>query len=175
MKPYIDANIVALKALKAVIQSVDTETYQKVFKPAFQSSLGQHARHIIEHYQCFFKQLKSNDTFNYDLRCRDPRLDTDYCACIAEIDAMLNELESFRTVDIDITVCDDYSQYQARSSVCRELMFLVTHTEHHSAMIAAMKRLSGQEVPAQFGVANATLNHEERVRCGDEQVKKAAQ
>ena len=163
MKAYIEANIGSLLALKEVIEQCDDLAYLKVSKPAFQSSLGQHARHIVEHYQCFFKQMQQGKTLNYDLRCRDPRLDTERKTCLSEIDHLIAEFKSFQTVDFDLQTSDDYSQYDARSSLCRELMFLVSHTEHHNAMIAAMKRLVGDEVDASFGVANATLNHIERL------------
>lgn len=164
MKTYISANIGSLKALKEVILDCDDQAYQAVAKPAFQSSLGQHARHIVEHYQCFFAQMKEGKALNYDLRCRDPRLDTERDSCVAEIDSLITSFEAFQTVDFDMHTSDDYSNYEARSSLCRELMFLVSHTEHHNAMIAAMKRLSGDAVDASFGVANATLNHADRLK-----------
>jgi len=53
MEIYIKANIGALKSLRFAIEQVNESGYRTVSKPAFQSSLGQHARHIIEHYQCF--------------------------------------------------------------------------------------------------------------------------
>ena len=164
MKAYISANIGSLKALQEVILDCDDSAYQAVSKPAFQSSLGQHARHIVEHYQCFFSQIKAGKMLNYDLRCRDPRLDTERETCIDVINGLIAEFESFQTLDIDMHTSDDYSQYEARSSLCRELMFLVSHTEHHNAMIAAMKRLSGDKVDESFGVANATLNHIDRLK-----------
>ena len=70
----------------------------------------------------------------------------------------------FKAVDLDLQISDEYSQYETRTSLCRELMFLVNHTEHHNAMIAAMKRISGEKVDESFGVANATLNHRERLK-----------
>lgn len=164
MKTYIDANIGSLLALKEVIERCDDQAYLKVSKPAFQSSLGQHARHIIEHYQCFFKQMLQGKALNYDLRCRDPRLDTERETSLTEIDHLISEFKNFQAVDFDLQTSDDYSQYEARSSLCRELMFLVSHTEHHNAMIAAMKRLAGDVVDESFGVANATLNHIERLK-----------
>ncbi len=174
MGTYIDANIGSLLALKEVIEQCDDQAYLKVSKPAFQSSLGQHARHIVEHYQCFFKQMQQGKALNYDLRCRDPRLDNERKTCLAEIDHLIAEFQVFQTVDFDLQTSDDYSQYDARSSLCRELMFLVSHTEHHNAMIAAMKRLAGDEVDATFGVANATLNHIERLeKAGNKAVKQA--
>ena len=174
MKTYLDANIGTLKALKMVIASIDDQEYQHITKPAFQSSLGQHARHIVEHYQCFLKQVNQGKQFNYDLRCRDTRLENNRDICIEEVDNIIAELERFQILDIDVSISDDYSQYGARSSICRELMFLISHTEHHNAMIAAMRRLAGVEVDSEFGVANATLIHEKRVKLDANQGNKTA-
>ena len=168
MNTYITANIGSLTALQEVLSQSDDQEYLEVSKPAFQSSLGQHARHIVEHYQCFFSQLKDQKSLNYDLRCRDPRLEVDRQFCLQQIDQMIKMLNKFQTLDFDLQLSDDYSQYEARSSLCRELMFLVSHTEHHNAMIAAMKRLSGCAVDEKFGVANATLNHKERLKKASE-------
>jgi len=77
---------------------------------------------------------------------------------------VLEDFSSLQLLDIDISHEDDYSNYSARSSLCRELMFLVSHTQHHNAMIAAMLRLSGLDVDDSFGVAQSTLNHMERLK-----------
>lgn len=164
MKTYIEANIGALKALQGVIAQVDDIAYQAVSKPAFQSSLGQHARHILEHYQCFISQVGSGNELNYDLRCRNLKLESERSYCLSVIDEIIEQLQAIHWLDKDISHADDYSQSAAKSSLCRELMFLVSHTQHHNAMIAAMQRLSGNSVDESFGVANATLNHLDRLK-----------
>jgi len=146
------------------LQLCDDDAFLAVSKPAFQSSLGQHARHVIEHYQCFFDQIKQGKELNYDLRNRSPRLESDRHFCIDAIHKIISLFSDFKTVDLDLQISDEYSQYETRTSLCRELMFLVNHTEHHNAMIAAMKRISGEKVDESFGVANATLNHRERLK-----------
>jgi len=171
MQIYKDANIGALKSLQFAIEQVDDGAYKAISKPAFQSSLGQHARHIIEHYQCFLEQISARSELNYDLRCRNPRLDTEREYCLSVLDEVLQDFSSFNLLDVDTTHEDDYSNYAARSSLCRELMFLVSHTQHHNAMIAAMLRLSGLDVDDSFGVAQSTLNHIERLKSA---VNKAA-
>jgi len=171
METYKHANIGALKSLRFAIEQVSDTAYTKVSKPAFQSSLGQHARHIIEHYQCFLEQISSRIELNYDLRCRNIRLESERQYCLSVIDKVLQDFTSLSLLDIDVTHEDDVSNYVARSSLCRELMFLVSHTQHHNAMIAAMLRLSGLDVDDSFGVAQSTLNHVERLKNA---VKKAA-
>ena len=41
----------------------------------------------------------------------------------------------------------------------REVAFVLSHTLHHQALIAAHLRATGHDVPDNFGVAPATLQH----------------
>ena len=43
-----------------------------------------------------------------------------------------------------------------RSSICREVAFLVSHTIHHNAIVAQMLHARGLEVTPRFGLAPAT-------------------
>lgn len=158
---YISANHSSIEFLQQALNDVAEQDYLKVASPAFQSSIGAHIRHIIEHYLCFFSQLPENQTINYDLRERDIQIETNikYAqACLAQIS---EKLMSFSCDDQrELYVSDNHCDYLIRSSLSRELMFLIGHSEHHSAMIAAMLRIYGYAVDNQFGVANATLTHE---------------
>jgi uncharacterized damage-inducible protein DinB len=44
-----------------------------------------------------------------------------------------------------------------RSTVARELQFLLSHTVHHYALVAIRLRLAGREPAAGFGVSPSTL------------------
>jgi hypothetical protein len=47
----------------------------------------------------------------------------------------------------------------SRSSLLRELQFLLSHTVHHYSLIALALRVQGFEPGVGFGVAPSTLNH----------------
>jgi hypothetical protein len=51
-----------------------------------------------------------------------------------------------------------------RSSVSRELQFLLSHTVHHYALIAMTLRAAGVELDEELGVAPSTLAYQ---RSGD--------
>ena len=48
------------------------------------------------------------------------------------------------------------------STLGRELLFLLSHTIHHYALIDLLLREEGFEVPPDFGMAPSTLKHLER-------------
>jgi len=50
----------------------------------------------------------------------------------------------------------------ARSTVARELNYVVAHAIHHYALIAVIAGISGIRLPREFGVAPSTLNHLDR-------------
>lgn len=164
IKTYIAANTAAIHFLQKALDDISEEDYQRIAAPGFQSSVGAHYRHIIEHYQCFFFQEEKQETINYDMRKRNMSIELNICSARQSLSEILEKLKSFRCNDKrELFVSDDHCDYLIRSSLSRELMFLIGHSEHHSAMIAAMLRIFGYSVDDQFGVANATLNFEMRM------------
>jgi len=164
IETYLSANTSSIRFLLIALEELSAEDYQRAAKPAFQSSVGAHYRHIIEHYQCFFNQVENKQVINYDLRERNMRIESEVDYAKQCLNDILQILSGFSCDDKrDLKVSDDHCDYLIRSSFSRELMFLIGHSEHHSAMIAAMLRLFGYSVDNQFGVANATLNHESMV------------
>lgn len=159
---YIQANTTSVDFLINALIDMSQESYDIIAKPAFQSSIGAHYRHIIEHYQCFFSQFDANKVINYDARQRNIQIETDIEFALQQLRLIRSRLVGFSCDDKrEVLVSDDHCDYQMRSSLSRELMFLIGHSEHHSAMIAAMLRISGCGVDDQFGVANATINHQQ--------------
>lgn len=161
---YIQANATSIDFLMNALADMSQENYDTIAQPAFQSSIGAHYRHIIEHYQCFFLQFDTNQVINYDARKRNIQIETNIDYALQQLRLIHSRLSSFSCDDKrEVLVADDHCDYQMRSSLSRELMFLIGHSEHHSAMIAAMLRMSGCEVDNQFGVANATINHQQTI------------
>lgn len=158
---YIQANATSVDFLINALDDMSQKNYDAIAEPAFQSSIGAHYRHIIEHYQCFFSQFDGDEVINYDARQRNIQIETDIQYALQQLRLISDRLSNFSCDDKrKVLVADDHCDYQMRSSLSRELMFLIGHSEHHSAMIAAMLRILGHDVDNQFGVANATINHQ---------------
>ena len=161
----IHINISALKEGLTLLSLLDSKQYVQGFKPAFQSNIGTHFRHVLEHYQCFFSQLEQAE-FRYDRRQRVGRLEVDIEYARETISELITTLECFDS-DLfkrDYTISEEYSDDSLHNNLIgavsttleRELMFLQSHTVHHYAMIAAMTRALGITPDEEFGVAIPT-------------------
>ena len=164
----IDSNITALDEGAELIRLLEEGQYSKGFKPAFQSTIGAHFRHVLEHYRCFFTQLDSN-VFCYDLRERDQLLECDCNYALSTIEELKSSLSSLLETDCgseSYQIQDEQTSFPVDTSLNRELLFLQSHTVHHYAIIAAMTRAFGNQPEQEFGVAIATRVHNEK--CADE-------
>lgn len=153
----IECNITALNEGVELLSLLNSSQYVQGYKPAFQSTIGAHFRHILEHYQCFFLQHREGQ-FCYDSRKRDQKLELDINYANCTIDEVL---ESFGTLNDDdfnrhYVIFDQQASGEVVTTLQRELLFLQSHTTHHYAIIAAMSRAIGAQPQDEFGVAIAT-------------------
>jgi hypothetical protein len=130
--------------------------------------VGAQFRHCIDFYSCFLGGL-SESVIDYNRRDRDRRVEVERDVAIERIEAIagrLSEIGGERAGDVvEVSleaVRPDAPESRCRSSVMRELQFLLSHTVHHYALIVTMLKLQGFEVDekfAEFGVAPSTSIH----------------
>lgn len=159
----IDTNISALQEGAQLLSVLEVNQYTQGFKPAFQSTIGAHFRHVLEHYRCFFQQIDTG-AFCYDKRDRDAVLECDQAYAEQTIDELIrafNELPE-NTFEQAFVIDDEQSQGPVVTTLQRELLFLQSHTVHHYAIIGAMTRAFGNQPADDFGVAIATRSHQKR-------------
>jgi len=159
----IETNILALQEGAKLLSVLKINQYTEGFKPAFQSTIGAHFRHVLEHYKCFFKQVESG-RFCYDERERDSTLECDVDYAEKTITQLINLFEGFDKSQFDnpYTIDDEQSQGAVVTTLQRELLFLQSHTVHHYAIIGAMTRAFGNQPADDFGVAIATRTHQKK-------------
>ena len=127
-------------------------------------SIGAHARHIIEFYQCLFSGLEQQK-INYDVRPRDPNCQVEEDAGIASLKSILIELTNLRLssslseVTLTSVIDDEGQSLTITTSLQRELLFLHSHTTHHMAIINLLMRQAGHPPEYELGVANSTQIH----------------
>ena len=153
-------NVSALEEGLALLSLLTPNQYTQGYEPAFRSTIGAHFRHLLEHHRCFVSQWPTGHIC-YDNRERDQPLESDFVYAQETVRALILDLQSLFTQNLNqsCTLIDQQSSGPVATSVCRELLFLQSHTTHHYAIIGAMTRALGAKPAADFGVAIATRTH----------------
>ena len=156
MEGLVSSLIAELETAKHLILGLDDDTYSTSEDDA--GSIGAHVRHDLNFVDCVLKGLES-DIVDYTQRVRDRRLETDRQFAAGRIDEVIVLLRSLK-VD-PRTVLFVASEIDAsllhRSTVSRELEFVLSHTIHHHAIIK--QRLKDTTLDPKFGVAPSTLEY----------------
>jgi uncharacterized damage-inducible protein DinB len=156
---------------ESLLSTIDDEKYTKKLRPAFNSAIGGHYRHCLDHFDSLLQGLDA-DEVNYDHRARDQRIENDRAFALTETKRILRACNSIPIPFLDcpinvrsqIRYGDDDSALIG-STVGRELMYAVAHTIHHYALIAVMCGLLDATVPDGFGIAPSTLKYREQQKA----------
>ncbi len=157
---------------RSLIDSLDAETYARIPAPIASSPIGAHMRHVLDAVQCFARGAGAE--IDYDHRERNEAIESEPGAALARLGELMGaitslELDLARTVRVrsDVPVHEDLpGDGWVDSTVEREILYVLSHTIHHYALIAMILRHLGQEPVDGFGVAPSTLRHWREVgRC----------
>ncbi len=161
-------NIDSWKKAETVMLSLSDVVYTSLYKDFFNSSVGSHIRHLLDHYHVFLEGLETA-RIDYDRRPRNQRLETDLDEAVSAVRSLMIRLES-RLPDIhesyplevrmDAGGFENEAAFHA-TTVGRELCFLLGHDIHHFAIIAAMLQQRGLPLPPDFGIAPSTLRYQQ--------------
>jgi hypothetical protein len=163
----IHENILFLRQGIDLLQQVDDEMYAMTVAPYFNSGVGKHIRHNLDHYEMFLLGLAGN-AIDYDGRQRDARVETERPYAIEKMLTIIVRLEALarqkldRSVFVKMNDTDEKnrSPQWSQSSVARELQFLLSHTVYHYALIAVILKIQGFDCRPDFGVAPSTLKYQ---------------
>jgi hypothetical protein len=150
-----------------LIRCLDGGLYANCPNSPFPGGVGAQLRHCIDFYDCLLTSLAAGRV-DYTHRGRDPRLETDRDLAQKKIDALILALsrlggeEAERELLVRTEASTGSAEGWTRSTVRRELDFLVSHTIHHFALIVMLLDMHGFKIPQKlegFGVAPSTLRH----------------
>ena len=161
MKSLASSNEQLLDQAISLIRSHTVEDYIRPCDKVFSSSIGQHIRHCVEHYEEFLNAVKANREIDYEKRPRDLNVETDPDEAVRRLGGIRDAFRSTLGECREIAVWDNGAVTPASSSLSRELQFLLSHTVHHFALIAVIASLRGLCVPRDFGIAPSTLKYRE--------------
>ncbi len=169
MERLIRANLHFLQQADALLERLENRQYRQTVAAFYESSVGGHLRHCLEHYHSLLAGLGTG-RIDYDDRERDVSIEHSANEARKSIRCICTRLEELLSHDppIGLLVKMDCGAVEIEwqpSTVGRELQFLVSHTVHHFAMIGGICRALGVSLDDEFGVAPSTLRH--RARAGD--------
>jgi uncharacterized damage-inducible protein DinB len=150
-----------LDQVRDLITLMPTAMY--VAQPAARvsGSIGEHVRHCLDHVSAFAAAL-AGEELTYDRRLRGTRVEVDPQTAVNEIERLFVRLGRVtpgsldRQLTISSLLAVGRPPLTLRTTVGRELAFVVQHTIHHCALIAVLVEWQGGRVPAGFGVAPST-------------------
>ena len=162
----ISDNVAVLRQARDLLAGIDPRVYSSVEGIPVKSGAGAHVRHCLDFYDCFLAGLGVGRV-DYNLRERDEATSLDPLRALDRLEATIHALEERPILGPHTSLMvraegpgdpRDPSAW-SRSSIGRELQFLLSHTVHHFAIIALTLRLHGVEPGETFGVAPSTLSY----------------
>lgn len=150
-----------LDDLAVLLLTVSGETYVARPLPGVSGSVGEHVRHILDHVAALVG-LGAGAVLTYDHRERGTSVESDpgmALRAILRLKAAIADrlsMEPDTPVAVIARVSPAGDPVAAWSSVARELAFVISHTIHHQALIAALLAIQGHGVPDRFGYAPST-------------------
>jgi uncharacterized damage-inducible protein DinB len=127
-------------------------------------SVGAHVRHTLDHVAALLSAIEGNE-LRYDYRQRGTTVEIDPLTGVNEIERLLFRLDCLGHLDhesldagVSLSTLLDPCQpaVSVRTTLAREVAFVIQHTIHHCALVAVLLEWQGVRVPYGFGVAPAT-------------------
>lgn len=162
MKQLHESILEVLDQVKNLITSCDKQVYSNPSQHSL-SSIGQHIRHIIDHFVIFETGLKDG-VINYNLRSRGNISEKDPSVALQQI---LELIDWFKNINLDNDPVDVISEVSIaktqimtiQSNIARELVYLINHTIHHVAYASLVAKQLDQEVDQNLGIAPSTVTY----------------
>jgi hypothetical protein len=157
--PAIEGCVVSLRRCQAIIDQLTPDQY--THQPPGHSSIGEHIRHLLDHFNCLFRGLETG-LCDYDARERNPELEAEPGMARSAIDEIISRLEALgdRALDTGLPFCCEIAPNRGRTTLpstrARELAWLSAHTIHHVAIMVTLANLCGIEMPHGIGLAYST-------------------
>ncbi|WP_293264982.1 DinB family protein [Neptunomonas sp.] len=165
MQKVIDSSIEIFDQLNDFIESINDSVYQDNSSNLFESSIGQHLRHILDIYHALIRNME-DDVVDYDIRLRGSLVETNRHSALCtlnDIRAWLVAL-SPETINRHVKIKTEIAISEQHSSLLetsfgRELFFASNHTIHHLALMVTIAKVQGYSIGNHYGVAPATATY----------------
>jgi hypothetical protein len=149
----------------ALLKDCSPEAYTQAHPTMFGASIGQHYRHVLDHFLCLTGGMLTAE-IAYDDRQRSLALETDLEHATTVTRMLLRFFQTTSEKELRhpcmVTSALDYSEQKSitvQSNFERELAYCISHAVHHFAIVRLMCAEMEVQVPAEFGIAPSTLRH----------------
>lgn len=151
-----------LRQTAEVIASLSQNDYTAPINGNHSGTIGGHVRHCLDHVSALLLGIETGE-IDYDHRERGTPEEKDRhkaFAVVQELERQLLDLPQAvlnDPVEVRAMVSTNGPPIDLASNIAREFVFVLSHTIHHNAMIAAAVKARGHSVPDGFGYAPSTL------------------
>lgn len=169
--PTVEASRALLSRCAAFVEGMDEALYRRPCALIGGSTIGQHVRHLLDHYAAILTCLPGGE-IDYDHRERGTAVEREPWSAAEQARSLAGRLSGLASHRLDsavrvrVMVNADGCETVLGSTLERELAFAAHHAIHHQAMIAAMAREFGRATPEGFGKAPSTVRHEREASMG---------
>jgi uncharacterized damage-inducible protein DinB len=166
----VTALVAVLRQLAEVVGALTDEQYRQKPVGAVSGSAGGHVRHCLDHVAALLAGAERG-AVDYDQRQRGTDVETSRAAALDAIRDLERQLLAFpaypegRPLRLAVTVSCALPLVEVGTTLGRELVFVLSHTVHHNALIAVVAKTLGVPVPERFGYAPSTIAHLEKSAC----------
>lgn len=161
----LEGNQEIVEQALAMLSALNEAQYSFLDSPRFQSSIGQHMRHVLDLHHALIEGM-SDRYIDFDIRRRGH--DVEHIKSVAQdewqtisdwLDTLDDEMCRTKvTVKTEVSLGRQASA-EAGSTLERELIFVASHAVHHFALMRLAAYQLGVMLPHGFGVAAATASY----------------
>jgi uncharacterized damage-inducible protein DinB len=150
-----------LDAFAEVVERLGDLDYLARPSTGVSGSIGAHVRHCVDHVSALLDRTVEGE-MTYDDRRRDTALERSRRLAATTLRSLAVRVRDMapRTSDLPITLWTMLdrrgTRARVRTSLGRELVFVLQHTIHHEAVVAVLLAGRGRVLPGHFGVAPST-------------------
>jgi hypothetical protein len=159
-----------LHQMRKMIYQLDDVDYARPAPGRSSGGIGGHVRHCLDHVSALLAGTRTG-VCAYDRRTRGTDVETSRCAAVCVIADLTGELLRLHpsmldgNVEVETQIDPSGAMITTRSSLAREVAFVVSHTIHHNAIVGQMMQARGLEVGPRFGLAPSTPSEQESRAC----------
>jgi hypothetical protein len=161
LAPPVKPLLGLLVEMRSMIERLDDDAYTLPAPGRSSGGVGGHVRHCLDHIAALLNATRTG-VVEYDRRRRGTDVETCRMAALQQIAVLAAQIAALDSSRLDESLLVESqidrggAMILTRSSMCREVAFVISHTIHHNAIVAQLLANRDVDLDARFGLAPAT-------------------